>query len=153
MSTVNNPDKSLPYHIRGAFRGFETALSRYLAEIDLPLSQFYILRHQWDELGYQQSDIAEKACMSESVASQVIKKMEESGLVKRKADPNDSRKRRVVLTPRGKTLREEVMMHGINLSKNHGPRISREDMMTTISVLIEVKKAFDLYNASSATKV
>jgi len=147
MSQINNPEQSLPHHIRGAFRGFETALSRYLATVDLPLSQFYILRLQWDERGHQQSDIAEKSCMSESVASQVIQKMEKAGLVERKSDPEDSRKLRVVLTPQGKTLREEVVITGIQLSKKHTPDISREDMLTTIAVLIKVKKAFDEFNA------
>jgi len=146
MSKINNPDNSLLYHIRGAFRGFETALSRYLATVNLPLSQFYILRLQWDEQGSQQNDIAKKACMSESVASQVIQKMEIAGLVERKVDPADSRKRRVVLTAYGRELRERVVMHGIKISKEHSPKIPKEDMMTTISVLIEVKKAFDRYN-------
>ena len=146
MTVINNPANSLPYHIRGAFRGFETALSRYLATLDVPLSQFYILRLQWDEDGQQQKDIAEAACMSESVASQVIQKMELSGLLERKPAPEDARKRRVVLTVKGRILRERMMIKGIELSKEHGPEISREDMLTTISVLVKVKKAFDIYN-------
>jgi len=147
MKKINNPDLSLPFHIRGAFRGFETALSRYLAELNVPLSQFYILRLQWNKLGSPQNEIAQKSCMSESVASQVIQKMEKDGLLKRKLDPADSRMRRVLLTPKGKILRGKILKKGIQLSTNHGPKISREDMLTTISVLIEVKKAFDSYNA------
>lgn len=147
INEIHNHKLSLPYHIRGAFRGFETALSRYLATLELPLSQFYILRLQWNDNGYQQNNIAEKACMSESVTSQVIQKMEKSGLVKRSADPADSRKRRVILTSYGKAMRKKVIQRGIQLSEEHAPNISREDMMTAISVLIEVKKAFDDFNA------
>jgi len=147
MKKINNPEYSLPFHIRGAFRGFETALSRYLAALDIPLSQFYILRLQWDKLGSPQNDIAHKACMSESVASQVIQKMEKAGLVTRKSDNSDFRMRRVFLTPKGKSLRAKILKKGIQLSEEHGPTISNEDMLTTISVLIEVKKAFDAYNA------
>ena len=147
MSLINNPANSLPYHIRGAFRGFETALSRYLATKDLALSQFYILRLQWPELGHQQSNIAEKSGMSESVASQVIQKMEKVGLVERKIDPADSRIRRVILTAYGRKLREKLMREGIQISKKHTPDISREDMLTTIAVLVKVKKAFNDFNA------
>ena len=147
MNKIDNPELSLPYHIRGAFRGFEIALSRYLVTLNLPLSQFYVLRLQWDDNGHQQNNIAEKACMSESVASQVIQKMEKSGLVKRKADPADFRKRRVILTSHGKAMRKKVIQRGIKLSEEHGPNISSDDMMTAISVLIEVKKAFDNFNA------
>lgn len=147
MTMINNPENSLPYHIRGAFRGFETALARYLATVDLPVSQFYILRLLWEEDGNSQSDIAAQASMSESVASQVIQKMEKAGLVTRRKGSGDDRKRYVYMTPKGKTLREKIMTEGIKISNEHRPDISREDLLTTISVLIKVKEAFDVFNA------
>ena len=147
MSMINKPEDSLPYHVRAAFRGFETALSRYLVTMDLPLSQFYILRLQWDEDGNGQNNLAEKACMTESVASQVIQKMETSGLVTRKSVPEDARKRRIFLTDKGRDLRGKIMSEGIKLSKKHAPDISREEMITTISTLIKVRDAFDAFNA------
>ncbi|WP_051279290.1 MarR family winged helix-turn-helix transcriptional regulator [Hellea balneolensis] len=147
MTMVNNPENSLPYHIRGAFRGFETALARYLTTMNLPVSQFYILRLLWEEDGNTQSDIAEQASMSESVASQVIQKMEKAGLVTRRKGSGDDRKRYVFITPEGITLREKIMTEGIQLSNEHRPDISREDVLTTISVLMKVKEAFDAFNA------
>lgn len=147
MTMINNPENSLPYHIRGAFRGFETALARYLATMDLPVSQFYILRLLWEEDGNSQSDIAAQASMSESVASQVIQKMEKAGLVTRRKGSGDDRKRYVYMTPEGITLREKIMTDGIKMSNEHSPDISREDLLTTISVLIKVKEAFDAFNA------
>lgn len=146
MSLVNRPENSLPYHIRGAFRSFETALARYLAPLKLPLSQFYILRLLWEEDGNMQNDIAERASMSESVASQVIQKMEKAGLVTREKVSGDDRKRHIFLTQKGKTLREKIMTEGIQISKTHHADISREDMLTTISVLVKVKEAFDELN-------
>ena len=101
MSRINNPENSLPYHLRGAFRGYETALGRHLKRYDIPTSQFYILRLQWDPEGNNQKDIARRAFMSESVASQVIKKMEERGLLRRKPNPKDSRAYLVSLTAIG----------------------------------------------------
>lgn len=145
-SELNNPDNSLPFHIRAAFRGFETALSRYLATVDIPLSQFYILRLNWEECGHQQNDIAERACMTESVASQVIQKMVKSGLLARQADAEDARKRLVVLTEKGQSLRRKIAKEGIAISTKNAPKISKEDMKTTISVLMEIKKGFDIYN-------
>lgn len=147
MTVINKPENSLPYHIRGAFRGFETALSRYLTSVDLPLSQFYVLRLEWTDEGAQQNEISEKACMSESVASQVIQKMEKAGLLERKTDKKDARKRRVYITPKGESLRTAILSEGIQISKQHAPKISRDDLLTTISVLIEVKRAFDVFNS------
>ena len=147
MSRINNPDNSLPYHLRGAFRGYETALGRHLKRYDIPTSQFYILRLQWGDKGDSQKDIAKRAFMSESVASQVIKKMENRGLVRRKPDPKDSRAHLVSLTISGRKFREAIVKEGLQISAEHTPDISREDMKTTIQVLSKVRKGFDLYNA------
>jgi len=146
MNRINNPEKSLPYFLRGAFRGFETALGRYLTEFNLPVSQFYILRLQWNEDGNSQIDIAKRAFMTESVASQVLKKMEARDLVRRKADPNDGRSRLVNLTQTGRKMREHIVSDGIKISNQNAPQISREDMMTTIEVLMKVRQSFEDYN-------
>jgi len=143
---ANSPDQSLPYHIRGAFRGFETALSRYLATFNFPLSHFYVLRLQWCENGRTQKNIAEQAFMTESVLSQVIKAMEQSGVLIRKADPKDARIKRVFLTDKGRSLREKIVLKGIGLSRAHAPELSLEEVKTTIDVLIKVTQAFDVYN-------
>jgi len=147
MSQINNPNNSLPYHLRGAFRGYETALGRYLKRFELPLSEFYILRLQWADEGNSQKDIAQRAFMSESVASQVIKKMESKALLRRKPNPKDSRGYLVFLTGRGETLREIIAKEGIQISTKNAPNISREDMKTAIRVLEKVREGFDLYNA------
>ena len=148
MSRINNPENSLPYHLRGAFRGYETALGRHLKRYDIPTSQFYILRLQWDPEGNNQKDIARRAFMSESVASQVIKKMEERGLLRRKPNPKDSRAYLVSLTAIGTKFREAIVKEGIQISTKNAPDISREDMKTAIRVLNKVREGFNLYNAS-----
>ena len=148
MSLVNNPNNSLTYHLRGAFRGYEIALRRYLKRYTLPFSEFHILRLQWDEAGNSQTGIAERAFMSESVASQVIKKMEGKTLLRRKPDPEDNRAHLVLLTAYGKTLREKIVTEGIQISDRNAPDISRADMITAIEVLKKVREGFDLYNAN-----
>ena len=147
MSRTNNPKNSLPYYLRGAFRGYEIALGRYLKRYDLPLSQFHILRLQWDENGNVQNKIADRAFMSASVTSQVIKAMENRDLLMRKSDPNDSRSRLVSLTPKGRALRDKIAREGIQISTKNAPKISKEDMKTAMEVLKKVKEGFDLYNA------
>ena len=147
MSRINNPENSLPYHLRGAFRGYEIALGRYLKAYDLPLSQFYILRLQWEGNENTQKWIAEQAFMSDSVASQVIKSMENRGLLRRKTNPSDSRSLVVSLTHSGIALREKIAKDGIQISTEHAPKISKQDIQTAMEVLKKVKAGFDLYNA------
>ncbi len=146
MNKINNPENSLPHHLRGAFRGFETALGRYLKPYNLPVSQFYILRLQWDANGYTQKDISDRAFMSESVTSQVIKKMEQHGLLIRRADKTDARTQNVFITSKGKVMREKIIADGLSLSKGHGPDISKEDIITTVKVLKQIRLAFAEFN-------
>lgn len=146
MNQTTNPVNSLPYHLRGAFRGYETALGRYLKSYGLPISHFYILQLEWDSEGNAQKDIAQRAFMTESVASQVIKKMEDRGLVRRKPNPEDSRAHLVSLTASGGNFREAIVKKGIQISTDHALDISREDMKTAIQVLNKVREGFELYN-------
>ena len=86
--------------------------------------------------------------MTESVASQVIKAMEKDGLLLRKPDPRDARKKRVYLTVKGQMLREEIVTHGIDVSNDYSPDITVEQVRTTIEVLIKMRESFDIYNAA-----
>lgn len=138
----------MPYFLRGAFRGFETALTRYLKTVGLPISHFHILRQQWDDVGHSQAFLAEKSFMSESVASQVLQQMIADGLLKRKVHPKDKRARLITLTKKGLKLREKVVVEGMAVSRTHAPDISPEDVKTTIAVLKEIRRAFDDYNAA-----
>lgn len=72
--------------------------------------------------------------------------MEKNGLLKRRIDRSDARKKKVFLTPKGQKLRGEIIIRGQNLSNSHSPDISAEDIKTTINVLIKVREAFDIYN-------
>jgi len=145
-SMVNNPRQSLPYHLRGAFRGFETALARYLDTVGLPLSHFYILRLQWNGHGSSQARLARNSFMTESAASQVIQQMVKDGLLERHVDETDKRRRLVYLTEKGRILREEVVNYGIKISSKHSPVISRKDIMKTIEVLQQIHQAFEAFN-------
>ena len=138
MNRINNPDNSLPYHLRGAFRGYETALGRYLKRFGLPVSQFYILRLQWDTSGNNQTDLAKRAFMSESVASQVIKKMEVNGLVRRKPDPEDSRKHLVSLTYTGEKLRTKIANNAVTISDEFDCHYKNKIIMNSLESLVRV---------------
>jgi len=103
-----------------------------------PRSPDILQPFQWCENGRTQKNIAEQAFMTESVLSQVIKAMEQSGVLIRKADPKDARIKRVFLTDKGRSLREKIVLKGIGLSRAHAPELSLEEVKTTIDVLIKV---------------
>jgi len=98
------------YQLRGAFRAYEIALGRFLQAFDLPLSHFYVLRIFWEKSGHTQKYISDQAFMSESVLSQVLKKMIDRELVTRLTqDLNFTQARKIILTPKGEKLRHELL--------------------------------------------
>ncbi len=80
------------------------ALNHALAEVDLSLAQHEILVAIWQKTGLTQKELSEKLLVIKSNVSALIKKLEARGLVLRAPDPNDTRNKRLSLTPAGVAL-------------------------------------------------
>lgn len=125
----------LVYKLRSAFRDCETEMGRMVAQFDVPLSYYYILRTLEDNIGVTQTQIAIDASISPSVASQVIQKMCKADLLMRKADSEDARLKLVYLTSKGTALRDKLN----EMCQTRLPQIfnnmTMKDIKTTLSIL------------------
>lgn len=82
----------------------------FFARWDLSPSQFNILNLLKDaETGYNQTDLSRELIMHRSNITGLVDRLEERGLVKRQAVPNDRRAYRVVLTQAGRNLLTEIL--------------------------------------------
>lgn len=93
----------------GQVLGFATGATvqmcqEMLAEHDLTLAQWVILSALWRQDGMLISEIADYSGNNAPAASRIIDRMEESGLVKRLASPDDKRVVRVHVTEHGRSL-------------------------------------------------
>lgn len=59
----------------------------------------------FEEEGLRMGDLARRAALSKQAMTTLIRAAEESGLVRREADPEDGRASRVYLTPRSRAFR------------------------------------------------
>lgn len=66
---------------------------------------FYILSRQ-ETVSIR--DIADELLISHSSVSQLISALQQKGLVKTTADPNDARRKVVAFTPKGKKLQQQI---------------------------------------------
>lgn len=71
-----------------------------------------VLEHLHFHDGCSQRDIAEACVMDRSTVTSVLARMEEAGLVERRADPTDRRAVTVSLTERGHAAAQRVCAHG-----------------------------------------
>lgn len=86
---------------------------RYNAEIalnalGLHTGQEMILFQLWEKEGITQSQIAETLCVEAPTVTKMLQRLEKSGFVERRPDPDDGRVSRVYLTSAGKSLEEPV---------------------------------------------
>jgi DNA-binding MarR family transcriptional regulator len=76
--------------------------------IGLGRGQGFILARLGEEDGLAQADLARKAWVRPATLTAAVQRLEEAGLIERKADPADARISRVYLTPQGETVRRQV---------------------------------------------
>ena len=75
---------------------------------DLTPAQYLLLRRLWEKDGIQFKDLAVACSCSRSTVTGVVDTMENKGLVKRVAHPNDRRSTLVKLTKKGNELKEST---------------------------------------------
>src|SRR6266852_2114512 len=84
-----------------------TRVSEYLAEHNLYVGQEMLLKCLWNQDGLSQKDIADLMGIQAATATRMVIRMERSGLVERRTDPEDQRVSQVYLTDLGRSLQPE----------------------------------------------
>lgn len=92
---------------------WQRAVTAALAPLDLTHVQFVLLASTWwlNTQGEHpnQLSIARHADTDVKMTSQVLRKLEEKGLLVREVDPGDTRARRLRLTPQGQELAQRAV--------------------------------------------
>jgi DNA-binding MarR family transcriptional regulator len=99
----------LGYQIRHTHKAFSRRLAAELAVLGISFKHYFYLRALLEEDDISQVELSERVGMQRATVTSVLETLEARGYVRRLADPNDARTRRVVLTPRGRKLREPLL--------------------------------------------
>lgn len=99
-----DPNNSLGYLCRIAFRSFSRALEKRTAPHGVTAGQWRFLRVLWREDGLTQRELSRRVGMREPTTVTAVKSLEKSGLARRKQSEEDRRKIHVFLTPKAKKL-------------------------------------------------
>lgn len=86
------------------FQQFKASLAKY----DVTPVQYGVLKCLWHQDGQNPSQIAGSLFLDTSTVTGILDRMENKGMIKRIADPNDRRSIKVVLTEQGRQLEEPV---------------------------------------------
>lgn len=111
MDTANDldlhldPNYSLGYLTRIAFRNFSRALEKRTMLHGVTSGQWRFLRVLWIEDGITQRELSHRVGLQQPTTVSALKGLEKAGLVHRWQSPDDRRKLHVYLTPRARQLR------------------------------------------------
>lgn len=107
-----DPWESLGFHCNLTLKAFVGALEGKLKGTDVSPAQFMALAHLIALGPLSQTELANRLSITPATAVRLIDRMERDGWVIRKADPEDGRVKRVVLTAKAAEVWKEVSQVG-----------------------------------------
>ena len=107
--SLEDPENSLGYLLRIAFRSIARALERRTQPFGVTGGQWRFLRVLWIEDGLTQIELSRRVGMREPSTVAAVNGLERAGLVLRRKSLTDRRKVHVYLTARARRLREKLV--------------------------------------------
>lgn len=104
MSDIFNYQTAPGYLIRRAHQVSVALFAAGMADFDLTPVQFAMLNALMDEPGEDQITLASKVAFDAATSGAVIARLENKGLLRRDADPQDKRRKLLSLTPAGEQM-------------------------------------------------
>lgn len=137
-----DPEGSLGYMTFTTSRLMASFLRRRMAQagIDLTGEQWGVLVFVWNRGSIAQDELAHALCMDKTGMSRLLATMEEKGLVTRRADPADARRRVVQATEPGDALKERCRAVAEEALAMLLQNVSPQDHATCMRVLATVKQ-------------
>lgn len=110
-----------------------------LREHGLHIGQELALHHLWQKDGITQAALRHKIGSEASTVSNMLRKLEQDGIVYRKKDEHDNRATNIFLTEKGKQLREPVEQMWKNHEKRLFANLLDEELILLRRLLIQME--------------
>lgn len=137
-----NPEASLGYMTITANRLMAAHLRRSMAQsgIDLTGDQWGVLVFVWNRGSIAQDELAHAACVDKTGMSRLLAVMEQKGLVTRRPDPADARRKIISSTDKADALKERSRAVAEEVLALTQKNVSPQDYATCMRVLATVKQ-------------
>ena len=128
-------EESTAHLVSLASRLFSRALQERLGRYGVSVAQWSLLLLLWEEESLTQKELSRRQQIEEPTAARTLHRMERDGLIRRVPDQEDGRRRRVVLTERGRELCAELVPAAleVNALATHG--LSEDEKKRLLSLL------------------
>lgn len=107
-------EQCLNFILTKAQLSVEQVFKEDLKPFGITPGQYMVLKCLWDENGIAVKQLADRLQLDSSTITGILDRLENKGLIKRKPNPNDRRTLSLVLTTKGKALKNSVNQAIIN---------------------------------------
>ncbi|MCF0226226.1 MAG: MarR family transcriptional regulator [Methanobrevibacter sp.] len=109
-------------------RFFSSFVDKKLSPYNITSSQAQFLGVLFEKDHISQEEICSILDMTEGTVARTIKRLEDKGFVKREVNPNDRRKKVVILTDSGRNTMAEIIKSSIEVKTRIEESIPKEDI-------------------------
>ncbi len=101
-------DQQLCFAAYSVSQAFNRVYKPGLDQIGLTYPQYLVLMVLWEHDDQVMKHIGERLHLDSGTLTPLLKRLEAAGIVRRQRDPQDERQVRIILTPRGHSLKEQA---------------------------------------------
>jgi DNA-binding MarR family transcriptional regulator len=120
-------------------RLLRTTFDRRVRELGLTRSQWWVLNHLFRNNGVTQSELAEILEVEKPTLGRLLDRLEQKGWVRREADANDRRAKRVFLTQEVEPAIKAMRAAAAEMRRDAVAGLSAEQQERFVDVLLTIK--------------
>lgn len=141
------PQDSVGYLVRDTYREFVKVLQAEIVPHGVTLGMWFFLRALWEEDGLTQRELSRRIGMMEPTTVSALAHMERKGLIVRKRDPRDRRRRLVFLTRRGQDLKEVMIPYAYEVNRLALAGLPKDEIRQFRRTLAKMKANLEQHRA------
>lgn len=142
------PEQSIGFLLRVTQREFSKVLQMHIAFQGVTLGMWYFLRVLWEGDGISQRELSRRIGMMEPTTVNALMLMERKGLIIRKRDPKDKRRRMVYLTKRGRALKTLMVPYAYEVNRIALDGVSEKEVEQLRRTLSKMKRNLEAFRGS-----
>jgi DNA-binding MarR family transcriptional regulator len=131
-------EESLGYLVNRLARLMAQQLADELRPAGIGIGQWAVLIFLWERDGRTQAELARVVAIEPPTMVRTIDRMVRDGLVTRERDPRDARISRILLTDRGRSLRDELVPKAIAVNAANLQRLTPREGQTLRRLIVKL---------------
>ena len=134
-----NVERNFGFILNDVARLLRTTYDRRVRELGLTRSQWWVLTHLYRRDGLTQSELAETLELEKASLGRLLDRLEAKGWVRRQADPQDRRAKRIYLTEAVESPMRVMRSIASEVRSDALSGLSQEDQDRFVDTLLAIK--------------